>query len=144
MTASGRESVFTMDTSSIKYGPGSTREVGDDARDRGLKRVMLFTDANLAGTDGYATARDSLKAAGLDVIEYCEVRVEPTDASFARGDRRFANDAKPDGFVAVGGGSVIDTAKAANLYATLPGRLPDLRQRADRPGRRPCRARSSR
>ena len=99
MTASGRESVFTMDTSSIKYGPGSTREVGDDARDRGLKRVMLFADANLAGTDGYATARDSLKAAGLDVIEYCEVRVEPTDASFAQAIDA-ANDAKPDGFVA--------------------------------------------
>src|SRR6476661_868027 len=122
MTASGRESVFTMDTSSIKYGTGSTREVGDDARDRGLKRVMLFSDANLAGTDGYATARDSLKAAGLDVIEYCEVRVEPTDASFAQAIDA-ANDAKPDGFVAFGGGSVIDTAKAANLYYSYPADL---------------------
>jgi alcohol dehydrogenase class IV len=55
-----------MDTSSIKYGPGATREVGDDARDRGLKRVMLFSDPNLTATDGYATARDSLRAAGLD------------------------------------------------------------------------------
>jgi hydroxyacid-oxoacid transhydrogenase len=122
MTASTPESVFTMDTSSIKYGPGATREVGDDARDRGLKRVMLFSDQNLTATDGYATARDSLKAAGLDVIEYSDVRVEPTDASFSKAIEA-ATEAKPDGFVAFGGGSVIDTAKAANLYYSYPADL---------------------
>jgi hydroxyacid-oxoacid transhydrogenase len=121
-SASERETVFTMDTSSIKYGPGATREVGDDARDRGLKRVMLFADANLTGTDGYAAARDSLKAAGIDVIEYSDVRVEPTDASFGKAIDA-ATDARPDGFVAFGGGSVIDTAKAANLYSTYPADL---------------------
>ena len=104
---------------------------------------MLFADANLADTDGYATARDSLKAAGLDVVEYSDVRVEPTDASFDEAIAA-ATEAKPDGFVAFGGGSVIDTAKAANLYSTLPGRSPHLRQRADRPGPSPSRGRSSR
>jgi hydroxyacid-oxoacid transhydrogenase len=122
MTAATRESVFTMDTSSIKYGPGATGEVGNDARERGLKRVMLFTDQNLAPTEGYATARASLMAAGLDVIEYREVRVEPTDASFAQAIEA-TNASKPDGFVAFGGGSVIDTAKAANLYYSYPADL---------------------
>jgi hydroxyacid-oxoacid transhydrogenase len=122
MTAPTRESVFTMDTSSIKYGPGSTWEIGNDARDRGLKRVMLFTDQNLAPTEGYATARASMMAAGLDVIEYSDVRVEPTDASFGKAIEA-ATDARPDGFVAFGGGSVIDTAKAANLYYSHPADL---------------------
>ena len=122
MTAATRESVFTMDTSSIKYGPGATGEVGNGARERGLKRVMLFTDQNLAPTEGYATARASLMAAGLDVIEYREVRVEPTDASFAQAIEA-TNASKPDGFVAFGGGSVIDTAKAANLYYSYPADL---------------------
>ena len=80
---SGRESVFTMDTSSIKYGAGATCEIGDDVRDSGLTRIMLFSDPNLVSTNAYATARDSLRAAGRDVIEYSDVRVEPTDASFA-------------------------------------------------------------
>lgn len=120
--AAGHESVFTMDTSSIKYGPGATREVGDDVRDRGLKRVMLFSDPNLVQTEAYAIARDSLRAANIDVVEYSTVRVEPTDASFAAAIEA-AQAATPDGFVAFGGGSVIDTAKAANLYATYPAHL---------------------
>src|SRR5688500_11335926 len=120
--ASTPESVFTMDTSSIKYGPGSTREVGDDARDRSLKRVMLFSDPNLVKTEAYAIARDGLQSAGIDVVEYSDVRVEPTDASFGKAIDA-AIDSKPDGFVAFGGGSVIDTAKAANLYSTYPADL---------------------
>ena len=65
---------------------------------------------------------------------YDRVRVEPTEQSwldaidFARGQTFEA-------IVAVGGGSSIDTAKAVNLYTTHPpGRLPRLRQQADRKG----------
>jgi hydroxyacid-oxoacid transhydrogenase len=119
---STRESIFTMDTSSIKYGAGSTRELGDDARDRGLHRVMLFTDANLAETEAYKVALDSLVAAGIDAVTFDAVRVEPTDASFANAIAA-ASEVNPDGFVAFGGGSVIDTAKAANLYSTWPADL---------------------
>lgn len=50
------------------------------------------------------------------------MRVEPTDASFADAVA-FATAARPDGYVSVGGGSVIDTAKAANLYASHPADL---------------------
>ena len=50
---------------------------------------------------------------------YADVSVEPTDASFADAIR-FAEQGEFDGFVAVGGGSVMDTAKAANLYDTYP------------------------
>src|SRR5690606_4957833 len=49
-------------------------------------------------------------------------RVEPTDASF-RDAIAFATDGNFDGYVAVGGGSSIDTAKVANLYATWPADL---------------------
>jgi len=47
------------------------------------------------------------------------VRVEPTDASL-QDAARFARESAVDGFVSVGGGSVMDTCKAANLYATHP------------------------
>ena len=46
-------------------------------------------------------------------------QVEPTDASFQEA-ARFAADGRFDGFVSVGGGSVMDTCKAANLYASHP------------------------
>jgi hydroxyacid-oxoacid transhydrogenase len=116
------EAIFTMDTSSIKYGAGSTAEVGSDAADRGLKRIAVFSDHGVANTVAYDVTMDSLKKAGLDVHTFLDVRVEPTDTSWAEASR-WATELQPDGYVAVGGGSVIDTAKAANLYASYPAPL---------------------
>ena len=59
------------------------------------------------------------RAAGVDVAVYDGVRIEPTDVSFLEA-ARFAREGRFDGYVSVGGGSVIDTCKAAILYATYP------------------------
>ena len=116
------ETAFTIDTSSIKYGPGVTREVGHDMRRLGAQRVMVLTDAQLAQGSAVATALAALKAAGIDAVLFDQVRVEPTSSSFLQAIE-FASRGKFDGYLAVGGGSVIDTAKAANLYATYPADL---------------------
>jgi hydroxyacid-oxoacid transhydrogenase len=113
------ETVFTLDGSSVKFGAGATREIGFDLTNAGAKRVMLVTDRNLADSEPVATARESLKASGADVVLYDHAEVEPTDKSF-KAAIAFAIDGKFDGYAAVGGGSVMDTAKAANLYATFP------------------------
>ena len=113
------ESAFTMDTSSIKFGPGVTREVGHEMQQLGAKRVMVLTDPNLANSEPVAVTLAALRAVGIDAILFDQVRVEPSDASF-REAIRFAVQGRCDGYVAVGGGSSIDTAKAANLYATYP------------------------
>ncbi len=114
-----RETLFTMDTSSIKYGPGATRELGYDMRRLGAGRVMVVTDPHLAGGETVAVALDALRAAGIEAELFDRVRVEPTDVSFKEAID-FATAGRFDGYVAVGGGSSIDTAKAANLYATHP------------------------
>jgi hydroxyacid-oxoacid transhydrogenase len=116
------ETAFTIDTSSIKYGPGVTREIGADVRAQGATRVMVVTDPGLTGSEPVATALKALRAEGVDAVLFDGVRIEPTDASFMEAIR-FAVDGRFDGYVAVGGGSVIDTAKAANLYATYPASL---------------------
>jgi hydroxyacid-oxoacid transhydrogenase len=121
-TGVARETGFTMDTSSIKFGSGMTREVGFDAVRLGCRRVMLLTDQNLATLPPVTTAVESLAASGLDVVVFDAVRTEPTDGSF-REAIAVAAEGRFDGYVAIGGGSVIDTAKAANLYATYPADL---------------------
>jgi hydroxyacid-oxoacid transhydrogenase len=113
------ETRFTMDTSAIKFGPGATREVGADMARLGGRRVMVVTDPRLATGETVATVLDALRREGADAVLYDRVRVEPTDATFMDA-AVFATDGKFDGYVAVGGGSVMDTAKAANLYATYP------------------------
>ena len=120
--AEGRDGAFTVDASRVTFGRGCLAEVGDRASGLGLRRVALFSDAAVARLPIFATAHDSLRAAGLDVSTYTDVRVEPTDASFLDA-ARFAQELNPDGYVSLGGGSVIDTCKAANLYATHPADL---------------------
>ena len=113
------ETAFTMDTSSIKYGPGVTREVGEDMAQLGAKRVMVVTDPTVAELEPVSVTMAALEAAAIDAVLFDQVSVEPTDLSFKEAVA-FAVDGRFDGFVAVGGGSSMDTAKAANLYATYP------------------------
>jgi hydroxyacid-oxoacid transhydrogenase len=113
------ETAFTMDTSSIKYGPGVTREVGYEMAKLGVKRVMVLTDPNLVHSETVSITLGALRSEGMDAVMFDQVRVEPTDLSFKEAIR-FATDGSFDGYVAVGGGSTMDTAKAANLYATYP------------------------
>jgi hydroxyacid-oxoacid transhydrogenase len=113
------ETAFSMDTSSIKYGPGVTREIGWDMEEQGSHRVMVVTDANLTGSEPVAVTLEALGKHGIDAVLFDQASVEPTDISFKEAIK-FAEDGNFDGFVAVGGGSSMDTAKAANLYATYP------------------------
>ena len=117
------ETAFSIDTSSIKFGPGVTqgvtREVGFEAKRLGARRVMVLTDPGLSDSEPVSVAVDSLREERIDAVLFDQVHVEPTDASFAEAIA-FATDGRFDGYVAVGGGSSMDTAKAANLYATYP------------------------
>lgn len=113
------DTAFTVDASRVTFGRGCLREVGDRARALGITRVAVFSDAIVSGLAVYDAAVRSLREAGIDVVAYTDVRVEPTDGSF-REAAAFASEVNPDGYISLGGGSVIDTAKAANLYASYP------------------------
>jgi hydroxyacid-oxoacid transhydrogenase len=113
------DTAFEMATSNIRFGRGITREVGMDLKDRGLKRVMVLTDPNLRESSPVQIALEAMAAEGVEYALFDRVRVEPTDISFKEAIA-FAKEGSFDGFVAVGGGSTIDTAKAANLYTSYP------------------------
>ncbi len=117
-----KETAFTMTSANIKFGPGVTREVGSDMVQLGTTRVMVVTDPYLAGSEPVAIVLSSLRSQGLDAVLFDRVRIEPTDVSFNEAIQ-FATEGKFDGYVAVGGGSSMDTAKVANLYATYPAEL---------------------
>lgn len=114
-----RETRFTMDTSSIKFGPGATGEIGSDLRRFGVSRALVVTDPRLASGESVATVISAMRREGIEAEVFDRTRVEPTDTSMLEAIA-VAREGKFDGYVAVGGGSVIDTAKAANLYATYP------------------------
>lgn len=118
----GNEAAFAIDASAVTFGPGVLFEAGEHLRALGCRRVALFTDRTLAKLAPVDAALASVRAAGLDVSVYDEVHVEPTDVSLRAGSE-FARAGRFDGYLSVGGGSVIDTCKAAALYATYPAEL---------------------
>lgn len=115
----GHENAFSVDTNAITFGRGCLSEAGEVARALGMTRVALFTDRGVAAAGHPTLVQASLQEAGVDVAVFDEVHIEPTDESFAAA-AKFATEGSFDGYVSVGGGSVMDTAKAANLYASHP------------------------
>ena len=110
---------FEMGTSNFRFGPGVSREIGMDLADLGVKRAKVLTDPNLRDLPPVRIVTESLRSEDIEFVLSDRVRVEPTEASFQEAVA-FAADGGFEAFVAVGGGSVMDTAKAANLYSTYP------------------------
>jgi len=116
---SGGDTAFSVVAPLIKLGPGSLQEIGVDAKSLEMKRVAVFTDPYVGKLEPVAIVLESLKKAGIDAAVYGDTEIEPTDRSFKAGIA-FAEEGNFDGFISIGGGSVMDTCKAANLYTTYP------------------------
>lgn len=114
-----KDNVFEVKSTTLRYGLGVTREVGQDMVNMNAKNVCLVTDPNIVNLPPMKATLDSFAKNGINYKVYDQVRVEPTDTSF-KAAIEFAKANDFDCFVAVGGGSVMDTAKAANLYSSDP------------------------
>jgi alcohol dehydrogenase class IV len=118
------ETVFVMEMSPIKFGLGATDEIAHDAKRLGLGRVLLFTDRNIAELGLPERIRGLLGEEGIKAEIFDGVEVEPTDRSMEEA-ATVTRGKEFDGFIAVGGGSTIDTCKAVNLLTTYPAPLLD-------------------
>lgn len=114
-----KDTVFTMKSTPYKFGAGATDEIGDDLTALGLKRVLLVTDPGVVATKLPDRVLALIREKGIEAEIFQGVSVEPTDTA-VKAAIEFAQNFKADGYVAVGGGSVMDTAKIMNLYVTYP------------------------
>lgn len=116
---------FTVAMPRLTFGRGTLAELGARATRHGLKHVALFTDPYLLDGPLVAIAKESLAAAGIEASTFSDIRVEPCDDTVARGAAFLNSGNKFDGLISVGGGSVIDTAKAALLVHQHGGKIGD-------------------
>ncbi len=114
-----RDTAFQMAASNIRFGPGTTSEVGMDLADMSIRKAAVLIDPALVELPTGRTVISSLEDAGVGFEVFESISVEPTDRSF-QDATAFVSQGDFDAIVAVGGGSTIDTAKAANLYTTHP------------------------
>src|ERR687886_1129373 len=116
---SGHERAFKLEATPVTFGPGVSEEAGWEMMRLGAKRVMLVSDPGVVQAGITGKIRDIIEAAGIECDLFDRVHVEPTLESLQEATD-FATDGGFDGFVGVGGGSSLDTAKATNLVATHP------------------------
>ena len=70
-----------MAASSIRFGPGCTKEVGMDLKNLGAKKICVVTDTNVSKLEAMKQATEGLSRAGLDFTVYERTMVEPKDSS---------------------------------------------------------------
>ena len=124
-TPANPESVFTYGAPQLKFGTGASDEIGFDLSRYGVQRVLVVTDPGLSATGIPQRVADQMAQFGIEARVYDGVHVEPTDQSLIAAIEEARSTGPWDAFVAVGGGSTIDTAKAINLLTTNPGELMD-------------------
>ena len=119
------ETVFTYAAPRLKFGRRASEEIGHDLAATGARRVLVVTDAGVAATGHPQRVADGMTQFGIEAEVFAGSHVEPTDASLEAAVAHARGTGPWDAFVAVGGGSSIDTAKAVNLLTTNPGELMD-------------------
>jgi alcohol dehydrogenase class IV len=118
------ETVFTVDATPVKFGPGAAAEAGWELTRLGVRRALLVTDPGVAAAGHAERVRAVIAEAGIAVLVFDGAHVEPSLGSLEQA-AQFALAAGVDGFVSVGGGSAIDTAKVADLIVSHPAPLMD-------------------
>jgi hydroxyacid-oxoacid transhydrogenase len=136
MAAAGHETVFTLEATPVKFGLGASADAGWELKRLGVRRAMLVTDPGVAALGHPERIKGLIEAEGIEVVLYDRTRVEPTLGSF-QDAADFAIEHDVDGFVSVGGGSSIDTAKVANLVTTHPAPVMDYVNPPVGAGRKP-------
>jgi alcohol dehydrogenase class IV len=130
------ETIFTMEATPVKFGRGASAEAGWELRRLGVRRAMLVTDPGVAAAGYPERVQKAIEAEGIEVLLFDRSRVEPTIESF-QAAVDYALEHEVDGFVSVGGGSSIDTAKVANLVSTHPAPVMDYVNPPVGQGRKP-------
>lgn len=119
------ETVFTWAATPLKFGLGALDEIGPELLAMGIESCLVITDPGVRAAGIPDRIFDQLIAAGIKSEVFDKVVVEPTDESIEDAVA-YAKQQDWQCFVAVGGGSAIDTAKAVNLLTTHPGELLDF------------------
>ncbi len=111
-------------------GNGVVVQTGQQAKELGMSKIMIVTDASIVKTGIVARIEKSLKEAGLQYSIFDKIMPDPLDSIVDEGGE-LAKKEKFDGVIGVGGGSCMDAAKGISIIATNPAPIVDYFRRWD-------------
>ena len=101
----------------IEFGDGAIQNLGEHVKTFKCQKPLLVSDTGIINAGILAKAVDALEASGLPSATYSDIEPNPTDVSITDGVEAYKSEAC-DSVIAVGGGSVMDAAKAIRLLTT--------------------------
>ncbi|MCW8347060.1 iron-containing alcohol dehydrogenase [Vibrio sp. ZSDZ65] len=108
----------------LEVGEGATKRTGEIALQLGCQRVMIVSDPVMKTLGQVEQLKSIVNQAGVEADVFTDTIPEPTEASILPAVSKVI-DGRYDGVIALGGGSVIDSAKAIALLAQYQGRIRD-------------------
>ncbi len=118
------ETTFSLELPHIVFGPGSSADTGSHLARLGVTRALLVCDPFVVSTGVATRVQRELRTLGIESGVFDDIAGEPTEASVATAIEA-ATTGGWDGFVGIGGGSALDTAKLCALFATHGGGIYD-------------------
>ena len=103
----------------IYYGPGSLKELTKTVAQLGFKKILLVSDATLEKLGLVKHAADLFESAGVKVATFCKVHPNPIEDDVIEGVKVYKQQ-NCEAFVAMGGGSPMDAAKAMMILVDHP------------------------
>jgi alcohol dehydrogenase len=108
----------------LVFGLNAVERAGELARENGIKKALLVTDAGVAAAGHAERLRQTLTLAKIDTVIFAKVRENPTTFDVDQ-CLEVAREAGIDGIIGLGGGSSMDTAKGCNFLLTNGGQMQD-------------------
>ena len=105
----------------IISGPGSVKKLPAVIKSKGLKKMMIVTDKGLMSLNLLDGLFEGLKAEGIDYVVYDKTQPNPSIDNIEE-VRSLYLDNGCEGFIAFGGGSPMDCAKAAGARVVRPNK----------------------
>ncbi|HOC94029.1 MAG TPA: iron-containing alcohol dehydrogenase [bacterium] len=109
----------------VVFGAGSVDQVGRVAAKLKMRKPLLMIDGFFAGAGLVEKIKASLESEGLALAGEMSDIPQDSGIEVVRRGYEQAKDCGADGIIALGGGSVIDTAKGARIMMSEGGELPE-------------------
>lgn len=116
--------IFTYTQTPTVFGPGAVKTVGEKIKELGCRKILCVYGSGTRAAGIAGKVEDCLAQAGIDFHSFDQTSPDPTSDLIDQ-IAEMAKAEQADCIIGIGGGSNLDSAKAASIMMNLPGKMKD-------------------